>query len=166
MKKTSVLLGIGVLSLMLVSFVGKGECEKSKEHKMAQHSLTELQKNFTTEILSTQNTEPISIDEISFIELEEEIELGFDTEAYLPEGFNAYKGMKFTVSDFEVIEVEEDIDLGFNTANYLPKGFNPYEGMEFEIEEILADIVLIEEEIDLGFDTAEYLPVGFDAYAR
>jgi len=165
MKKTSVLLGIGVLSLMLVSFVGKSECEKLKEYKLAKRSLIELQKNFTTEILDTQQTEPLHIDEITFIEIEEEIDLGFDTAAYLPEGFNAYKGMEFAINELEVIEVEE-VDLGFDTSKYLPKGFNLYAGMEFELEEIFADIVLIEEEIDLGFDTAEYLPVGFDAYAR
>ncbi len=165
MKKTNVSLGIGMLSLILVSFVGKGDCEKSKE-QIANQNLTELQKDFTTEILSKQNTEPLTIDEITFIELEEEIELGFDTAAYLPEGFNAYKGMDFTINELEVIEIEEDIKLGFNTSDYLPDGFNPYAGMEFELEEIFADIVLIEEEIDLGFDTTKYLPVGFDAYAR
>jgi len=165
MKKTNVLVGIGMLSLMLVSFVGKGDCEKSKD-QIANQNLTELQKDFTIKILFKQHTEPLHIDEITFIELEEEIELGFDTAAYLPEGFNAYKRMEFTLNELEIIEIEEDIDLGFNTSDYLPDGFNPYAGMEFELEEIFADIVLIEEDIDLGFDTTEYLPVGFDAYAR
>lgn len=165
MKKVSVLLGIGVLSLMLFSFVGNGDCEKSKEH-LAKQTLTVLQKDFTAEILSTSITEPLRIDEITFIEIEEEIELGFDTTAYLPEGFNAYKGMEFAINELEVIEVEEEVDLGFDTTNYLPKGFNPYAAMEFEFEDIFADIVLIEEEIDLGFDISAYLPEGFDAYAK
>ncbi|MFX0557459.1 hypothetical protein ACOCEA_11720 [Maribacter sp. CXY002] len=172
MKKASVLLGIGILSLLLLSFAGKPECEKSKENQQELNTIADLQNNFVNEMYLTLNTEPVNIDEITFIEIEEEIDLGFNTADYLPIGFNAYQGMDFTIDDIDFTD-DEEIDLGFDTSVYLPKGFNAYVGMEIELEEVIADLdiddllyLLEEEEIDLGFDTAKYLPEGFDAYAK
>jgi len=173
MKKASVLLGTGVLSLLLLSFAGKDSCEKLKEHKEAQNALVELQEPFEAEMFLALNTEPLDINEIKVIEAEEEINLGFDTAEYLPEGFNPYEGMALNIDDIELVEFEEEIDLGFDTADYLPEGFNAYVGMELDLEEVfeeldLDDILYFaeEEEIDLGFDTSKYLPEGFDPYTK
>ncbi len=173
MKKASVLLGTGVLSLLLLSFAGKDRCEKSKEHHEAKNALIELQQPFEGEVLLALSTEPMNINEISVLEIEEEIDLGFDTAEYLPEDFNPYRGMALNIDDIELVEFEEEIDLGFDTADYLPKSFNAYEGMEFDLEEVFAELDLNdilnfieEEEIDLGFDTSKYLPAGFDPYAK
>ena len=117
MKKISTFSGIGILALTLLSFVGKGECEKPKEE--------------------------LSVDNIVFIETEEEIDLGFDTAEYLPIGFNAYAGMELNFDEIDFIEAEEEIDLGFDTAEYLPVGFNAYTGMELDN--------LIESEAHIGF---------------
>ena len=136
MKKISVVSGIGILTLTLLSFVGKGDCEKSKEELL--------------------------VDNIVFIEVEEDIDLGFDTAYYLPIGFDAYAGMELNFDEIEFIEVEDEIDLGFDTAYYLPIGFDAYVGMELDIDKI--NYIETEEEIDLGFDTAEYLPTGFNPY--
>ena len=50
------------------------------------------------QILFTQiedsSSENLDINDIEVIELEEEVELGFDTSKYLPENFNPYKGMQ------------------------------------------------------------------------
>ena len=54
---------------------------------------------------------------VEFIENEQEINLGFDTAKYLPEGFDAYQD-NVTVGSINFIE-EEDVDLGFDTADYL-----------------------------------------------
>lgn len=67
------------------------------------------------------------LNSIEYIE-EENIDLGFDVEHYLPFGFDPYKGMVFIISDIEYIEEEQSIDLGFNTSKYLPENFNPYLG--------------------------------------
>lgn len=173
MKKVSVLLGTGVLALLLLSFAGKEGCEKSKENQEVLNALMELQQPFADKLKLSLNTEPFSLDEITFIEIEEEIDLVFDTADYLPIGFNAYQGMDLEIDLIEFVEFEEEIELGFDTANYLPKGFDAFAGMELDIDEILADLDLDdilyyveEEEIELEFDTSKYLPEGFNAYAK
>lgn len=95
------------------------------------------------------------LDQIVFIENEEEIVLDFDTAAYLPEGFDPYVG---NLNDIAYVDMEEgaEVVLGFETAAYLPEGFDPHIGD-------LNDIAYVEGEeiIELGFDTAQYLPQGF-----
>lgn len=72
----------------------------------------------------------LEVEDIYVIELEEEIEIGFDAKRYLPKDFNALKGMHdLDWSNIELIELEEDIELGFNPKKYLPKNFNPYKGL-------------------------------------
>jgi len=139
MKKISAISGIGILSFALLSFGGNDECEKLKSEK------------------------EVSVDDIVFIETEEEIELGFDTAEYLPIGFDAYDGMELDLDHITFIEVEEEIELGFDTTEFLPVGFDAKKGMGLDLSEI--DFVEIEEEVELGFDTAEYLPTGFNPYA-
>lgn len=101
----------------------------------------------------------LNLNEIEFIEEEEEIDLGFDTAAYLPEDFNPYE-VYFDLNSIEYIETETDIDLGFDTSEYLPEGFNPYAD-PISVESIN---YIEEDEFDLGFDTAAYLPEGFSPY--
>lgn len=61
---------------------------------------------------------------VKFIELNQNFELGFDTEDYLPKGFDSYTD-SIPVESINYIEIE-DFDLGFETSDYLPKDFNPY----------------------------------------
>ena len=68
---------------------------------------------------------PVAIDAIKVYEVEEAIELHFDTTDYLPEGFNALKGKHdLDWSTIEIIEIEDEIVLGFDTKDYLPENFN------------------------------------------
>ena len=93
----------------------------------------EIEKLELEEVLfeKTVETEVVSIASIEVYELEEELELGFNTKNYLPEGFDAYAGMNdIDWSTIELLELEEEVELGFNPKDYLPKGFNPYKGME------------------------------------
>ena len=72
----------------------------------------------------------IDWDAIELVEMEEEIELGFDTKDYLPEGFNPLKGMHdLDWSKIELLEIDEEVVIGFETKKYLPTNFNPYVGM-------------------------------------
>lgn len=73
---------------------------------------------------SIPTTEDLDVSSIKFIEDEQQIELGFDTKVYLPEGFNPYIE-EVPVSGINFME-EENFDLGFETADYLPENFNPY----------------------------------------
>ena len=66
------------------------------------------------------------VSQLVVIEIEEEIDLGFDANFYLPENFNALEGMYVEVDDIVILEKEEELELGFKTDKYLPKGFNPY----------------------------------------
>src|SRR5665811_1065571 len=138
MKKATTYLGILFLGTALMSFSGTPACKT--------------------------NYEPLPIDDITYIEPTEDVELDFDTTQYLPEGFDAYKGMDADVSDVVFIEKEEEIDLGFNTAAYLPIDFDAFKGMELD----LAEVIYIEEEevIELDFNVQNYLPENFNAYSR
>ncbi len=168
MKKVSILTGIGLLSLVLFSFNGKDKCEKEESS-----AYTELQQPFLNALPADTNPTTLNINEIDYVELEAEFDLGFDTADYLPLGFNAYEGIDFDLDDIVFVEEEEDIDLGFDTANYLPKGFNAYEGMDLDLQVALEELDLNsiiyieeEEEIQLDFPTQKYLPSGFNPYAK
>ena len=78
------------------------------------------------------NGEPTDVDwcAIALVEMEEEVELGFNTKDYLPKGFNPLKGLHdLDWSKIELIELDKEVEIGFNTKDYLPKGFNPFIGM-------------------------------------
>lgn len=104
----------------------------------------------------TMMSDSCVLGELTYIEENEEVELGFDTAAYLPEDFNAYEGMTFDLSEIEYAEIEEEIELGFDTKEYLPEDFNAYAEVELDLN----DIIYIEEEeedFDLGLDAGIYL---------
>lgn len=103
----------------------------------------------------------LDLNEIVYIEEEPQIELGFDTADYLPEGFDPYK-LYVDLNAVEYVEEQEEINLGFNVADYLPANFDPYAD-PLDIAGI--NYMEEEEEIELGFDTAAYLPANFDPYA-
>ena len=65
--------------------------------------------------------EDVNINDINVVELEEEVEINIDTKNYLPERFNANKGMHDINWDtLELVELEEEVELGSNTQNSLP----------------------------------------------
>jgi len=77
------------------------------------------------------NNEAVSVASIEVYEMEEELDLEFITEKYLPEGFNAEEGMNdIDWSTIEIFELEEELEIGFDTKAYLPCDFNPYLGMK------------------------------------
>jgi len=99
----------------------------------------EIEKLELEELLFIQPTmsEIVSVASIDVQEVEEEVNLGFDTKHYLPKGFNALVGMNDIDWDaLELVEIEEEVDLGFDPKRYLPKGFNPHKGMTCESTKI------------------------------
>ena len=74
--------------------------------------------------------ENFDINSIEVIEIEDEVELNFNPKDYLPEGFNALKGMHdLDWSTIELVELEEEVEFDFNPKDYLPNNFNPNKGM-------------------------------------
>jgi hypothetical protein len=68
----------------------------------------------------------LSIDDINFVEVEQEIELGFNPYNHLPANFNPYQGFELNIDDIHIIEDDQEIDLGFDVDLYLPANFNPH----------------------------------------
>ena len=98
------------------------------------------------------------LSEIEFIE-EEDLELGFDTKDYLPEGFSPYE-VYFDLNSVTFVEDHQELDLGFDTSVYLPNGFDPY----LDTTAVSSFNFIEAEDTDLGFDTMDYLPAGFSPY--
>lgn len=163
MKKVSVLIGLGLLGVVLISFAGTHTYNES-ENSETMTFLSETDSCFVEKMTKGFDVKKLNINDITFVEEDEEFHLGFDTAVYLPEGFDAYECTGVDLNDIAVIEEEEEIVLGFDTAEYLPLGFNAYEGMELELDEI----VYIEEEenIVLNFNAQEYLPENFEAATK
>ena len=106
----------------------------------------------------------IDIASLEVVEIEEEVIVNFDTSKYLPEGFNAYKGIgDLDWSKIEIIEIEEEVLIGFDTSKYLPEGFNAFKGVG-DLDWNKIEIIELEEEVVINFDTSKYLPEGFDAF--
>ena len=102
----------------------------------------------------------LDLKDIVFIEEEPQIELGFDTVDYLPEGFDPYQ-MYVDLNTIEFIEEHDEISLGFNVAEYLPSQFDPY-AYPSDIDGI--NYIDEADQFELGFDTTTYLPEDFDPY--
>lgn len=68
----------------------------------------------------------LSVDDIKFAELEQEVDLGFNPYEYLPFDFNPYMGIRLAIDDINYIEEEVEINLGFDAAQYLPEGFDAH----------------------------------------
>lgn len=113
-------------------------------------------------LMETKRDIPRNLDlnDIVFIEKEEPIDLGFDTEDYLPLNFDPYK-VYFDLDKVTYIEDGEDEVFDFDTSGDLPKDFNPYAHPE---DFAAVSFIEEEEELTLGFDPKDYLPAGFDPY--
>ena len=102
--------------------------------------------------------ESLDLNSITYIEDENEFDLGFDTADYLPLNFDPYQ----TYVDLEAVRfIEEEVVVDFTA--YLPHDFDPY---AYPTYFRTIDYVDPTDEIMLDFDTAENLPEGFDPYIR
>jgi hypothetical protein len=125
MKNIKIVATVIVLAVVCISFRGL------HHHKRAQHAeiaalFSGPNTTFEAQFINIPESRCLNPNNLVVIEVEEEINLGFDTAAYLPLGFNAYTGMDLEAQDLEVFESEEEVDLGFDTIAYLPAGFNAY----------------------------------------
>ena len=117
----------------------------------------------TNRLNNTLVIEASKIPSIEFVEIaieEEDEAFDFNTEDYLPLGFDATMTFeeKYGImyeTNFE--ETHETFD--FNTEEYLPVGFNLNEDILSSIVEIIVE----EEDEAFDFDTKKYSIVGYDS---
>jgi len=124
-------------------------------------TLSTYSEKYTNEINELQDD--LDWSKIELEEIEEDVEIGFDTKAYLPENFNPLKG-KYDLhwDKIELIQLDEEVQLNFNTKTYLPENFNPLKG-KYDLNWDTIELVDLEDEVSLNFDTKKYLPEGFDS---
>ena len=102
--------------------------------------------------------------DLDIIEIEEEVELGFDTKQYLPKDFNPLKGMHdLNWSKIQLVVMEEEVEIDFDTKQYLPEGFNPLKG-KHDVNWSTIELVELDEEVVLPFNAKKYLPENFCPY--
>ena len=112
----------------------------------------------------SNNSEEFHCSEFEVFEIEEEVEIPFDTKKYLPEGFNRLKGLHDVNWEvINLIEVEEEVEIPFDTKKYLPKNFNALEGLH-DLDWDSIELVGLEEDVELNFDTKKFLPANFCPY--
>ena len=160
MSKLLLIYGCALLSSSPVT-----EEQQSSLNQPVQETKTEIQSTFENSIsvlrinAEVQNladtymgweedSAEFDLDEIEFVEDEAEIDLGFDTSAYLPEGFNPYENY-FDLNS--IIFLEEDVEFNLDTESYLPSDFDAYS----EVLDVHSINYIEEEDGDLGFNTEE-----------
>lgn len=174
MKTTNVLIGTGLLAVGLISLLNGQQLNTPAPNEVVENSFSYLgsdlmdpEYNEAIEMLPAIKWEDVTksgitpegdlqLEEVVYLE-DEQIDLGFDVDEYLPADFES-DPLALTY-----IESEEALNLDFNTEKYLPEDFNPYKPYYFSIDTIN---YMEEENIELDFDTAEFLPANFDPYAK
>ena len=96
---------------------------------------------------------------VTYIEEENEFDLGFNSEDYLPLDFDPHK----IYVDLETINYMEEEELNYDFSANLPADFNAYAYPSYFRT---IDYIDPTDEISLDFDSATYLPEGFDPYTR
>jgi hypothetical protein len=125
---------------------------KTMEELELENTLFNTANNFDVEDFDSASME--------VTEIEEDVELNFDTKTYLPANFNTLKGMyDLDWNTIELVELEEDANLDFDTKAYLPSGFSAH-----NIDWSTVNLVELEEEVGLDFDTKAYLPKEFNPF--
>jgi hypothetical protein len=145
---------LAFLFSMLLTFNANANSKKSSD--LCSECKTENFEECTlrkTLFSSNENLQASNLDisTIELVEIEEDVELNFDTKQYLPKGFNALKGKDdLDWNTIELVEIEEDVELNFDTKQYLPKGFNALYS-EDVLGQSIANMVLLEIEQELGY---------------
>lgn len=125
MKNIKILLAVVVMAVTFISFKGV-----QKQKKAGQAEITAIFEDcsldFEAQLKASLEMGNLDASDIEVVEIQEEVNLGFDTFEYLPLDFDAYSGANLYDIDFEIFEEEEIVELGFDTAVYLPADFDAY----------------------------------------
>lgn len=97
--------------------------------------------------------EPVKVEDIYVYEIEEEVNIDFDTTQYLPNDFNALKGVgDLDWNTIELAELEEVVVMDFDTKQYLPKEFNSLKGL-YDLDWSTIELIEVEEEVDINLNS-------------
>lgn len=107
----------------------------------------------------THDCDDLVINSITYIEEEDELELGFETEDYLPLDFDPYK----PYVNLKTIQFIEENETVVDLADQLPADFNAH---AFPKYFRYIDYIDTSDEIIIDFETEDYLPEDFDPYFR
>jgi hypothetical protein len=125
---------LSLLFSLLISLTINAKTENQSAYNNSNSEFIALEINqfeIEQDVFSNVVDLTLNVDDIEVIELEEDVDINFDTTQYLPENFNALAGKNdIDWSNVELIDLEEEVTLGFNTKDYLPENFNPYHGMD------------------------------------
>ena len=112
---------INISNVISANYNNNEKCEQSNEEECVL-----IHKLFAHNDISNE----LDWNKIKLVELEEEVNLDFETKNYLPEHFNPLKG-KYDLdwNSIKLVEMDEEVSLDFDTKDYLPQGFNPYRVM-------------------------------------
>ncbi len=117
---------------------------------------------FVVQFSSDLISEPLKIEDISIFEVEEDVEINFNTKAYLPDDFNPLKGLgDLDWSIIDLNRIEEDVFIDFDTKKYLPEDFNSLKGLG-DLDWSKIELIEMEEEVEINFNTKLHLPENFN----
>ena len=127
---------LSLLFSMLITLTINAKTETSSELNFINSEFVTLeieQFDLESDVFSDLLDNELNIADIEVVEVEEDVEIDFDTIKHLPKNFNALAGKNdIDWIDIKLVELEEDVELGFDTRNHLPNNFNPYKGMDHE----------------------------------
>ncbi|MGO4920165.1 hypothetical protein [Maribacter spongiicola] len=125
MKNIRVVAAVAILAVTFISFKGVQKhktAEKAEMTAFFDDCIIDLEAQLQTSL----ENDKLNPNDIRLVEIDEEVNLGFDAFEYLPIVFDAYASAELTEQDFKIFESEEEVDLGFDTAAYLPSDFDAY----------------------------------------
>lgn len=110
--KTKIFASIFALFMTAISGSAQNGCETFENFLAMETERLELEDELFG--FQNDNNEIISINYLDLYEVEEEIELDFDTRKFIPSNFDPYKGMnKLNWDSIPLYEVEEEIELDY-----------------------------------------------------
>lgn len=125
MKNIKILSVVVVVAVTFMSFKGiqiHKETEKAQINAIFDDCVIDLE----AQLEASLEMDKLNANDIEVLEINEEIDLGFDVFEYLPLDFDPYAGANLSDIDFEIFEDGEIVELGFDTAAYLPADFDAY----------------------------------------
>ena len=122
MKKNFYLLLILGVTFSMVHARESGHRFKTENNKMTTNcDLVDCNTSSHSQISKKQ--------ELFLIDVEDEVDLGFNPYLYLSPDFDPHMGMELDIDSLQLLEEEVEVILDFDASLYLPKNFNPYKGI-------------------------------------
>lgn len=131
LKPKNMIRNLILMMFVLFAFNANANTENNRNplYDFISHEIEKLE--LEQELFGDVNIiEALCIASIEVYELEEEVNLDFNTANYLPVGFEARAGLsEIDWTGLKLVELEEEVEFDFEIKAYLPEGFDPYKGM-------------------------------------